>query len=295
MDLSEKVSTPMETGVRFVKDGVANGPVSKAVDKPYRELIGSLMYAMTGTRPDIAFAVVSLSRFNEAPKLAHWRAAKRVLAYLANTVDLGLIFEGNNSISGFSDADFGGCIESRKSVSGLLVMSGTAPVIWKSTKQTTVAESTTEAEFVACSLFSREIMWVRSFMSELGKPIAGPVTMFVDNKSTINLVQNQQVHSKIKHIDIKLMAVRQRQDAGAVKLEYARSENQLADIMTKSLAPKNFFNLRKLLGLMMLLSLAAIIDAISINFKPSDLLQTSPLVKGRLVLKIRSPCVQGVF
>lgn len=147
-------SVPMSPSINFIKNGVADSAISKSVDVPYREVTGSLQYLVNGTRPDLACAVSILSRFNQDPKLSHWHAAKVVLKYLCGTTDISILYGGNGAdtdLVAYSDSDFASCRDSRKSMTGYIVLHDGGPIIWKATKQTRVAESTTEAEFVACS------------------------------------------------------------------------------------------------------------------------------------------------
>lgn len=150
-------SIPIASSVKYVREGVADGHESKAVTVPYREAIGSLMFVMVWSRPDIAYAVSVLSRFNDSPKLPHWNAVKQVICYLKGTAKMGICYGGEGSLEAFSDADHAACLDSRLSITGLIVKHCGGPIVWKSSKQTTVAESTTEAEFIACSTVSRGV------------------------------------------------------------------------------------------------------------------------------------------
>lgn len=169
------------------------------------------MYVSVGSRPDIACAVSILSRFLQSPKLPHWKAAKKVLGYLKSTSNYGLTYDGKESLIAYSDADYTSCCDTRKSITGIVVKLCSAPVIWKATKQTITAESTTEAEFIACSSASREIVWMRNFVSELGISCTQPTPLKLDDQSAIKLVKNNQIHSKIKQPDVRLMAVSERE------------------------------------------------------------------------------------
>lgn len=188
------------------------GARSKQASIPYHEAIGTLNYIMSGTRTDTASATNTLARFAQAPTVAYWLAVRREMRYLAHTSKYGIIFDGREKqgLIAFSDADLAGCREIERSVSGTIVNCASAPVILKSTKQTTVAESTCEAEFVASTVASREIVWAKQFLTELKVEQREPTTLFADNQSAIKLVSNSTQHTKIRHVDIKLFAQRER-------------------------------------------------------------------------------------
>lgn len=245
-------SNPMIAGVKFVKSGVYDGPMSQAVSVPYREAIGCLMYLQCSSRPDIACAVEVLSRFCNEPKLAHWQAIKQVLRYLKGTQDLAMVY-GGGPLQAFSNADYAGCCDTRKSVNGLLVQHYGGPIIWKASKQSRVATSTTHAEFVACSEVSKEVVWIRSLTKEMSIGSDNPTTIFVDNKGVEFAVKNNQVRSKLKQLDIELMAIRERVQHKEVSVHYVNTSENTADIMTKPLAPKRFQYLRSMLAMAILL------------------------------------------
>lgn len=190
------------------KDGPSDGEDHEIVQVPYREAIGSLMYAMIGSRPDIAYAVGFLSKFCEARRVVHWNTVKRVFRYLRDTAQHGLLYGRNHSnsvnLECYVDADFAGEVDSQKSTTGyVIIYCGTAD-IWKSSKQSLVATSTTEAEFIAASMACREVLWARQLMRELGqlKEVQEPTTVYVDNRSVIKRIMNSQIHARTKHIDI---------------------------------------------------------------------------------------------
>jgi hypothetical protein len=137
---------------------------------PYASAVGSLMYAQTCTRPDISFAVGMLGRYQHNPGIDHWKAAKKVMRYLQGTKDFMLTFRRSDSLEviGYSDSDFAGCIDSRKSTFGYLFMLVGGAISWKSAKQTIIASSTMEAEFVACFEATVHGLWLRNFISRLG-------------------------------------------------------------------------------------------------------------------------------
>lgn len=205
-----------------------------AKKQPYREAVGSLMFLATCSRPDISFAVNQVSRFYNNWQDEHWQAVKRIFRYLKLTAHYKIVFSKSLKINlfGYTDADYAGCIDTRKSTSGYVFVLANAPITWKCQKQTVVAQSTTEAEYLALSLGVREALWLKSFLNELG--INFPqVKINVDNQSAIKLAQAQQQHSRTKHIDIKVHFVRDEIEKGNISVNYVNSNEQLADILTK--------------------------------------------------------------
>jgi len=162
MDESNVLSTPLDAYVVLRRNEGANGNAMETINVPYRQIIGSLMYLAVGTRPDIAFAVSNLSQFLENPSTKHWKVAKRVLRYLQGTVKLGIIFDGNcelsNKLIAYSDTDFATCMDTRKSISGIILLLNKGPVIWFARKQGIVTTSTTDAEYIVAHDTSKEIV-----------------------------------------------------------------------------------------------------------------------------------------
>lgn len=222
--------------------------ISKNLDEeivkfPYRELIGSLLFLCSVSRPDISFIVNVLSRYVNSPKQQHVNAAKRILRYLIDTKDLCIVYSESSSLVGYSDSDFASDIDTRRSTTGYIFLLNGGPITWSSQKQKTIALSTTEAEFVAASESAKEIIWLRQLLSDLGE-IYDCVTLHVDNQSAIKLINNPIYHKRTKHIDVKYNFIREKVEAGLIKIKYISSSNQLADILTKSLPVQAFIFLR---------------------------------------------------
>lgn len=222
---------------------------------PYRQIVGSLMYLMIGTRPDICFAVGKLSQFLESPTVVHWKAAKRVLRYINGTKTHGLVFGskevvGNNQLIAYGDADFAADEDTRKSTSGVLLLLNGAPVIWSSRKQTTVATSTTDAEYIAACEVAKEIVWARGLIGELGLKQLGPTQLFCDNMAAKMLVDNPVFHRRTKHVDIKYHFTREKAQDGTLIVKHIATDKQLADIFTKALANEKFCYFRSKLNLL---------------------------------------------
>lgn len=219
---------------------------------PYRELIGSLMYIMMGTRPDLCYIVGYLSRFQDAAGPEHWKQAKRVLRYLQGTKHHQLVYNKSPHkapTEGFVDADYAGDESDRKCVSGYLLKVFGCTVAWSSKKQGTVAISSTEAEYVAMSSCISEILWMSGLMADLFETInLYPVPVFEDNQGAIAMAKKEET-KRAKHIDVKLHFIRDAVADGRIQLVYIQSKLQEADILTKSLAAPQFQKLREKIGL----------------------------------------------
>ena len=220
----------------------------------YQEMVGSIMFVMIETRPDIAFATSMVSRFAKNPSKAHFEAVKRIIRYLNTTKDRGITFgKGDLIIIGYSDSDWAGDRDSRKSTSGFVFMLNNGPVSWCSKKQATVALSSTEAEYIALTLTAREATWLRLLMTELHllddnnqyakvEVIKNECSMAVkgDNQSAIALANNPVLHARTKHIDIQHHYIRDEVSEGRIDLTYIPTESMIADGLTKSLSQVKF-------------------------------------------------------
>ncbi|GBE79025.1 hypothetical protein SCP_0202220 [Sparassis crispa] len=226
-------------------------------DNGYASLVGSLMYAAIATRPDIAHAVQRLSSFTANPGMAHWTAAKCVLRYLSGTRELGIIYgpiadvkpEDQSIFVGYSDADYANDIRDRKSISGYLFKLGNGTIMWSSKKQTTVASSTTEAEYMASAEAAKEAVWLRTLFKEIGFEQQDPTILFEDNTAAISIARDPQFHAKSKHFDVKHHYVREKLRDKYIDIHYCPTEDMIADILTKSLPKPRHEKLTKKLGM----------------------------------------------
>ncbi|KAF1332324.1 Integrase catalytic core protein, partial [Globisporangium splendens] len=248
------VKTPQDPGLRLTKSmcegGCKHDDTMKGV--PYRSAVGAVMYLMVGTRPDLAAAVGTLSQFASDPCPTHWQALKRVLRYLQATPTHGIRFSGSGDgkLIGYSDADWAGDIETRRSTSGYVFVLNDGCISWRSKKQRTVALSSTEAEYMALSEATQEAVWLKAFMRELGEDAGdGALTVFEDNQGAIALAKNPEFHKRTKHIDIRYHFVREKVEDGQVVLEYCSTQEMLADLMTKPIPAAQFDALRTKLGI----------------------------------------------
>ena len=199
------VSTPMDPNNRLTSAQSPSTTEEFAAMRnvPYHEAVGSLMYAMLGTRPDISFAVQTVSRFNSKPGLAHWEAVKRIFRYLKGTKDLWLAYGGVvKELVGYADAD-GSMSEDRKAISGYAFLINGGAVSWSAKRQEIISLSTTESEYVAATYAAKEALWLRQLISQLFGIKLDATTLFSDNQSAIALTKEHQYHARTKHIDVR--------------------------------------------------------------------------------------------
>lgn len=224
---------------------------SDASSYPYRELVGSLMYLAVGTRADIAYAVGIASRFVENPTVAHERAAKRILKYLKKTLTFGILYLSSetNELFVYSDADYAGCLDTRRSTSGSAFIYGSGIISWNSVRQKSVSGSTTESEYVASALCVRELTWLEMLFHQILGSKLLEIKLYMDNQSAIRLIKNPEFHKRTKHIDVAYHTVREKYKRGLFTLEYINTKEMLADIFTKALPAPVFQYLTTKLGI----------------------------------------------
>lgn len=223
---------------------------SEKANYPYREAVGSLMYLAIATRPDISFAVGAVSRYLENPTESHVTAVKRILKYIKTTIDYGLRYDSSVTmdLNGYSDADYAGDKETRRSTSGHVFWFGSGVVSWCSERQKSVALSTTESEYIAASSGVKELVWLQRLLKEVTGQEA-ETNFYMDNQSAIRLIKNPEFHKRTKHIDVRYHFIREKFEEGFFNLHYVPSDEQLADIFTKALPKDRFQNLRNLLSI----------------------------------------------
>ena len=217
----------------------------------YRQLIGSLMYLAAVTRPDLAYTVATLSKFLDSSTGEHWNASKRVLRYVAGTTDLKIIYgrERSNELVAYSDADWANCVNTRRSTSGVVLLLNGGPIVWFSRKQGVIATSTTDAEYVAAHDAGKEILWTRQLLKEINCDQNKPTTLYCDNAAAEKLIVNPKFHRRTKHIDVKYHYTRELVENGIINVKHISSNQQLADILTKSQTKNSFEANRKSLGI----------------------------------------------
>lgn len=227
-------STPVDVNVKLSKN--ENEIISNF---PYREAVGALLFLSSVSRPDITYAVNLVSRYVNNPGAIHINAVKRIIRYLISTKEMSIVYDSDTELVGYSDSDFAGDLDSRKSNTGYLFLMNGGPVTWASRKQGTVALSTTESEYMAASDAAREILWIRQFLLDIGKP-QNTVTLKIDNQSAIKLIHNPVFHKRSKHIDVRYNFIREKVELKIIHIEYVESSYQLADFLTKALQVNKF-------------------------------------------------------
>lgn len=240
------MNTPVECNIKLSKndEGYLVDPTQ------YKSLVGSLRY-LTCTRPDILYGVGLVSRFMESPTINHMKAAKRILRYIKGTIDFGLFYSPSNhfKLVGYSDSDWGGDVDDRKSTSGFVFYMGDTAFTWSSKKQPIVTLSTCEAEYVAATSCVCHAIWLRKVLNELKFSQKEATEIHVDNKSAIALARNPVFHDRSKHIDTRYHYIRECVANKEVQLKYVKTFDQVADIFTKPLKHETFQRLRSMLGM----------------------------------------------
>ena len=241
-------STPLEVGKKFCKLTEGAEPFDS---QTYQKAIGCLTYASTATRPDIAAAVALLSKYSSNPGKEHWMGVKCIFRYIKGTLKYGLKFSADNKeriLHGFSDADWVGDIDTRRSTSGYVFKVTNATVSWCSKRQASVAKSTTEAEYISLSLAAQEAILLRRLLFDIGCDVDSPTVIYEDNHGAIELSKNPKFHNRTKHIDISHHFIRERVLSKEILVNYCPTDNMTADIMTKGLSRNKFEKFRDLLS-----------------------------------------------
>jgi hypothetical protein len=212
-----------------------DGQATSAEIKSYQQLIGSLLYVQICTRPDISFPVSRLAQYASNPSPQHLRLAKYVLAYLKGTSDLRLRYDGAsaNGLFGYSDSSWADDPDSRRSTSGYVFLLADAAISWCSRKQKTVAQSSTEAEYMEMADTGNQAAWYRMFLEELGYEVKDPILIHEDNQGADMLSRNPVTGRKSKHIPIKYHVIRDYVENEQVEIVQVSTQDMLADGLTK--------------------------------------------------------------
>ena len=249
------ISTPMEPGLRLSRTQSPQDAQESATMRqtPYLSAVGALMYLATTTRPDIAYTVGVLARFNSNPGWAHWLAVKHLLCYIKGTLDYSITYSPDPSQTEtfvtFSDVDHGGCKDTGHSTGGYVVKMGTGAVSWSCKLQNVVALSTTEAEYMAAVQAGKEVKWMCNLMHELGISLPGPSTLFLDNQSAISVAKNPEHHGRMKQLDVCYYWLRDAVQEQAMMPIFVPTTQQAADLLTKPLTTPKVREFCQMLGL----------------------------------------------
>ncbi|KAL8097768.1 hypothetical protein AgCh_030767 [Apium graveolens] len=240
------VATPLPLSLKLIAD--MGLPVSDP--SYYRCMLGKLNF-LTNTRPDLAYTVQTLSQFMHSPCDPHLQALHHVLHYVHSTAGQGILLQGSSQLTlqAFSDSDWASCPNTRRSVTGYLVLLGNSPISWKSKKQSTVSRSSSEAEYRTMAAVASEITWLVRLPAELGITDLKPVKLRCDNQYALHIARNPVFHERIKHIEIDCHFTREKVLEGLIQLSYLPSNAQPADLLTKILPSPLFTDLKSKLGM----------------------------------------------
>jgi len=218
---------------------------------PYREAVGSLIYIATLSRPDIMYAVSMVSRFLNCYSNVHWNAVKKIFKYLKGTSSYGLMYCGNkeSNVKSYSDVDYAGCLDTRRSTTGYVLIKNGAAITWNTQRQQSVALSTMEAEFMAVCAATKEVMWVKQLLSDTNIYTDNSLMLYIDNQSAISFIKNCNSHKRTKHIEVRSNFIKEKYQAKYIDIKYVPTESQISDICTKALPKVRFEKLRALIGL----------------------------------------------
>ncbi|GJR28707.1 retrotransposon protein, putative, ty1-copia subclass [Tanacetum coccineum] len=257
MDNSKRGTIPMQERLDLNKSQGAQTPkeVNRMKNVPYASAVGSIMYAVRCTRPDVAFAQNLTSRFQQNPGELHWTAVKNILKYLRNTKDMFLVYGGNPStelrVECYCDAGFETDRDDTKSQTGYVFVLNGGAVDWKSSKQSTIAMSATESEYIAASEAAMEAVWIRKFISGLGivPTINEPLNMYCDNSAAVHYANEPGVQKGARHYQRRYHYVRECVELGEIRILKVHTDNNLADPFTKALSNRKLTQHARSMGL----------------------------------------------
>ena len=216
---------------------------------PYSSAVGSLMYAMVCSRPDLSYAMSLVSRYMANPGKEHWKVVQWIFRYLRGTSNACLKFgKTDEGLAGYVDSDFAADLDKRRSLTGYVFTVGGCAVSWKATLQPVVALSTTEAEYMAVAEACKESVWLKGLYAELCQDDSC-INLFCDSQSAIYLTKDQMFHERTKHIDIKYHYVRDVVAQGTLKVCKISTHDNPADMMTKLVPVAKFELCSNLVGL----------------------------------------------
>ncbi|KAE8689071.1 hypothetical protein F3Y22_tig00110944pilonHSYRG00042 [Hibiscus syriacus] len=244
MSSAKPVSTPLANHFKLSSEQCpkTDKEAEDMAKVPYSNAVGCLMYAMVCTRPDLAHAVSQVCKYMSKPGKQHWEAVKWIFRYLKGTVGHGIVFgsqRDNPLVVGYVDSDYAGDLDNRRSTTGYVFTLGGGPICWKSTVQSVVALSTTEAEYMAAAEATKEALWLTGLVKELGVQQGG-VQLLCDNQSAIHLAKNQVYRARTKHIDVRFHKIRELVASGEVLFQKVHTDENAADMFTKPVTTDKF-------------------------------------------------------
>ena len=215
----------------------------------YASAVESIMFAMIATRPDLAQAVGTVSRYMVSPEEEHWNTVQRILRYIKGTSNVALCYGGSDlTVRGYVDSDFTGDLNKSKSTTGYVFTLAGGAVSWVSKLQTVVALSTTEAEYMSATQACKEAVWIQGLLEELGYKQEN-IILFCDNQSALHIARNPAFHSRTKHIRVQYHFVREVVEEGSVDMQKIHTDENLADAMSKPINADKFKWCRSAIGL----------------------------------------------
>ncbi|KAJ0481126.1 putative RNA-directed DNA polymerase [Helianthus annuus] len=246
MSTCNPVATPVDTKPKLS----ARSSVPFEDPTSYRSLAGALQY-LTFTRPDISYAVQQICIHMHNPSIEHWQALKRIIRYVRDTAEYGLTLSPCPSISlrAYTDADWAGCPDTRRSTSGYCVYMGQNLFSWSSKRQSTISRSSAEAEYRAVANVVAEVCWLRNLLLELRRPLSTTTLVYCDNISAIYLSSNPVQHQRTKHIELDIHFVREHVQRGTIRILHTPTRLQIVDIFTKGLPRVLFEDFRSSLNI----------------------------------------------
>ncbi|KAE8681852.1 hypothetical protein F3Y22_tig00111303pilonHSYRG00095 [Hibiscus syriacus] len=238
----KSTSTPMEPNIKMC--AYKGKDLEDAT--MYRQLVGSLIY-LTLTGPDISYAVGVMSRYMQNPKKPHLEAVRKILRYVKNTIDYGLLYKKCEDcrLVGYCDADYAGDHDTRRSTTGYVFKLGSGTISWCSKRQPMVSLSTTEAEYRAASMAAQESTWLIQLMNNLHQPVDYAISLYCDNQSAIRLAENPVFHARTKHVEVHYHFVREKVLQEEIEMRQIKKDEQIADLFTKSLSVGKFEHFRR--------------------------------------------------
>lgn len=238
--VAKSVMTPLPSN--FKPQEPTDEEFDEVKDFDYRARVGSVLYPSTITRPDIAYSASLLARYSSKWGPTHVEAVTHLIRYMLATKDWALVFDATASertLLGYVDANWGGCLDTRRSTTGYVFKALGGAIAWKSRRQSTTALSTAEAEYMGLSDAARQTVWLRSLLTELNLCPKGPTTLLCDNEAAISLSKDAVQHERSKHIDMRHHFTREKHEDGTLRVVRVTSKENEADVFTKATTGAN--------------------------------------------------------